>query len=43
MPIDHPPDSWGIIYQTKGKLYDNRNRYWFFGNFEMDWFKDLTY
>lgn len=27
-PIDHSPDELGIIYQTKGKIYDSINQRW---------------
>ena len=41
MSVDHTPDIHGIIYQTRGKLYNSRYGYWFFGNFEMDWYKEF--
>lgn len=41
-PIDHSPSSEGMIYQTKGKLYDQRNRCWIL-NCENENYKDFDF
>jgi hypothetical protein len=42
-PLDHSPDSKGIIYQTKGKWFDSYNKLWGFGNHKREWNKEFDY
>lgn len=40
--LDHSADSEGIIFQTKGKLYDSYNRFWMCGA-KNEWNKEYDY
>lgn len=42
-PLDHSVDSNGIIYQTKGKIYNDIKKQWFCGQLIREWNKIFDY